>query len=110
MAAGATADKPKVTRALTEAMVAAARAKMKRDGMKSAPKGLMDDFEICRSFLGPLKDISDGPAMASDKQLGLIRSLVTKGHSPPEGAGSGLTMAAASKWINGVLSKRAVAN
>jgi DNA topoisomerase III len=108
LTAGATVDKPKAKRAPTDAMVTAARDKMKRDGIKRAPKGVMDDFDTCRSFLGPIKDRGDGPLMASEKQLGLIKNLIAKGHSAPERLADGLTMAAASKWIDSVFPPKVV--
>ena len=108
LTAAAAAEKPKVRRAPTEAMVAAARAKMKRDGVKRSPRGVMDDFEACRAFLGPLEVTADRQAGASDKQLALIKRLIDKGHSAPNGFAAGLTMAAASHWIDSVFPKKAV--
>jgi DNA topoisomerase-3 len=107
VAAGEATARPVVKRPPTAKMIDAARAKAKRDGLKRLPKGVLDDFETCRSFLGPLPEKSgDGPRLASDKQVSFIRSLIGKGHAPPSGFPDAVAAETARTWIDAALAAK----
>ena len=94
---------PAVKRLPTTKMLDAARAKAKRDGQR-LPKGLADDFEACRAYLGPLPDRDAGaPRLASDKQVGLIRSLIGRGSIAPAGFPNAVAADVARAWIDSAL-------
>lgn len=106
---GAASARPSVKREPTPKMLEAARAKAKRDG-KRLPKGLTDDFDACRAYLGPLPEkTGDGPRLASDKQLGLIKSLVAKGQPAPAGFPAAVAMDVARNWIDTALAAQKAA-
>lgn len=60
-----------VSRPPSVAMINAAKAKAKRDGVK-LPKEATESFDACRAFLGPMRDASEGP---SEKQIAFARKL-----------------------------------
>ena len=94
-AAGATAL-PAVKRPPTPKMLDAARAKAKWEGGR-LPKGLADDFDACRAYLGPMRE---GPQLASEKQAAWIKSLVGRGATPPEGYPDAVTASAARVFLD----------
>ncbi|MFG1298015.1 DNA topoisomerase [Xanthobacter sp. V13C-7B] len=86
---------PAFKRPPSAALLAAAKAKAKRDG-KRLPKGASEDAQICRDYLGPRRDPADGP---SEKQLAYARKLAAEtGAELP--ADAERDAAALSKWID----------
>jgi len=60
-----------VTRPPSPAMLDAAKAKAKREGIK-LPKDATTSFDACRAFLGPMRERADGP---SEKQIAFAQKL-----------------------------------
>lgn len=77
----------------TEPMKKAAIAKAEREGKAAPPDGVLEDFDKCRAYLGPLPNKTDkatrGGASSrkpSDKQVALVKKLSKQsGVSIPDG-------------------------
>lgn len=90
----------------TEPMKDAAIAKAKREGKDAPPAGVLETFDKCRAYLGPMPKKTDkghasatGPRKPSDKQVAMINSLSKKnGVSIPDGVLK--DMKKASEWIS----------
>ena len=78
-ASAQTVEKPTIWRAPSSAMLKAAKDKAKRDGVK-LPKEATTSFEVCRAFLGPMREAGIGP---SEKQVEFAKKLA---------AGAGVTI------------------
>ena len=98
---------PAIKREPTLGMLKTAKAKAEREGLKKLPKGVRDDFDVCRTYLGPLPDKPAGVRPASDKQKGMMRCLVADGHAPPPGYPDKIDVASASAWISLIVKKTA---
>lgn len=85
----------------TEGMKAAAKAKAQRDGGSAPPDGVLDDFDKCRSYLGPLpkKGTGGSAGRPSVKQTDFANNIAQKkGVKVPPGAME--TRRALSAWID----------
>lgn len=95
----------------TEPMKKAALAKAQREGLKAPPDGVLDDFDKCRAYLGPLppkgassgKSAPGGAAPSGDQpteaQVGLVKKLSKEnGVKIPDGVLS--SKRKASDWIS----------
>ena len=69
---------PEIARVPTPAMLAAARAKAKRDGVRLAAD-VPKSFQACRDYLGPMGDKHEGP---SEKQLAYAEKLAAAENTP----------------------------
>ena len=95
---------PELSRLPTPGMLAAARAKAKREGIRLG-SDVVKSFNACRAYLGPMQDKHRGP---SEKQLAYAQRLATASKMPLPDEVRG-EIGKLSEWIDGVRKQHGLA-